>query len=142
MGRTETKGSKAVTIRVLLVEDMRQVHGILADLLSGLGDFAVVQALGTEAEAKLWLIENPGGWDLAVVDLVLDQGSGFAVVPVACEQAQAGGGKVVVFSDYASGNIRGHCLKLGADAVFLKSEMREFMDYCSKLGGFAEAPSP
>jgi DNA-binding NarL/FixJ family response regulator len=131
-----------VTIRVLLVEDMKQVQGILADLLSGLGDFKVEHALGTEAEAKLWLKENPGSWDLAVVDLVLDQGSGFAVVPVACEVARAHGGRVVVFSDYATGNIRGHCLKLGADAVFLKSEIREFMDYCSELGGVAAAPAP
>jgi DNA-binding NarL/FixJ family response regulator len=142
MARTETKGARAVTIRVLLVEDMKQVHGILADLLSGLGDFPIVEALGTEAEAKLWLQENPGAWDLAIIDLVLDQGSGFAVVPVACGQALAHGGKVVVFSDYASGNIRGHCMKLGAHAVFLKSEIREFMDYCSELGGVTAASLP
>jgi DNA-binding NarL/FixJ family response regulator len=142
MARTETKGARAVTIRVLLVEDMKQVHGILAELLSAVGDFPIVEALGTEAEAKLWLRENPGAWDLAIIDLVLDQGSGFAVVPVACDQALAHGGRVVVFSDYASGNIRGHCMKLGAEAVFLKSEIREFMDYCSELGGVTAASSP
>jgi two-component system OmpR family response regulator len=142
MRRTDVKGGSAVTIRVLLIEDMKQVHGILAELLAGLGDFVVVEAIGTEAEAKLWLKENPGAWDLAIIDLVLDQGSGFGVVPVACEHGRAEGGKVVVFSDYASGNIRGHCLKLGADAVFLKSEMHEFMDYCSALGRPTAAPSP
>jgi DNA-binding NarL/FixJ family response regulator len=138
----ETRGTDEVAIRVFLVEDMPQVRGILTDLLAGLGDFPVVHVTGTEAEAKLWLKEHPAGWDLAIVDLVLDQGSGFAVVPIASQQARQNGGKVVVFSDYASGGIRAHCEKLGADAVFLKSEMREFMDYCSRLGGQAATPSP
>lgn len=117
-----------------------QVHGILGDLLSTLGDFRIVAAVATEAEAKLWIAENPGAWDLAVVDLVLDQGSGMGVLPRAGEAARAQGATVVVFSDYASDGIRKHCLRLGADAVFLKSQMQEFMDYCSELGGLAAAP--
>jgi DNA-binding NarL/FixJ family response regulator len=137
MRRIEKKGAGEVTIRVLLVEDMKQVHGILAELLAGVGDFPLVHATATEAEAKLWLAEHPGAWDLAIIDLVLDQGSGFGVVAVAAEQARKHGGQIVVFSDYATDGIRAHCEKLGADAVFLKSEMREFMDYCSDLGGVA-----
>jgi DNA-binding NarL/FixJ family response regulator len=125
-----------VTVRVFLVEDMKQIQGVVTDLLSILGDFEVVGMVGTEAEAKLWLDENAGDWDLAIVDLVLDQGSGLAVVPKARAAAHADA-QVVVFSDYASGGIRAHCEKLGADAVFLKSEMREFMNYCSALGGLA-----
>jgi DNA-binding NarL/FixJ family response regulator len=130
-----------VTVRVFLVEDMKQVQGILADLLSTLGDFRLVSALATEAEAKLWLAEHPGGWDLAIVDLVLDQGSGMGVLSSARQAAAESGGTVVVFSDYASDGIRKHCLKLGADAVFLKSQMQEFMDYCSELGGLEAAPA-
>jgi DNA-binding NarL/FixJ family response regulator len=129
-----------VTVRVLLVEDMMQVQAALADLLAGIGDFRLVAALGTEAEAKLWVAEHPGAWDLAVVDLVLDQGSGLGILPKAREIARLYGGNVVVFSDYASDGIREHCLRLGADAVFLKSQAREFMDYCSELGGLAAAP--
>lgn len=130
-----------VTVRVLLVEDMKQMQAVVTDLLSTLGDFQVVGLVSTEAEAKLWLTENPGAWDLAIVDLVLDQGSGIAVVPRA-SQARHDGGHVVVFSDYASGGIRSHCEKLGANAVFLKSETREFMDYCSALGGHAAVAVP
>lgn len=126
-----------MSVRVFLVEDMQQVQGILADLLASLGDFRLVQAAATEAEAKLWLEEHPDEWDLAVVDLVLDQGSGMGVIP----KAAGSSGRVVVFSDYASNGIRKHCLRLGADAVFLKSQMREFMDYCSELGGLAAAPA-
>jgi DNA-binding NarL/FixJ family response regulator len=130
-----------MTVRVFLVEDMKQVQAALADLLSGLGDFRLVGVTGTEAEARLWLTEHPGAWDLTVVDLVLEQGSGMTVISRAREAANLYGGTVVVFSDYASDGIRDHCLRLGADAVFLKSHMREFMDYCSELGGLAAAPA-
>ena len=130
-----------MTVRVFLVEDMRQVQVVLSDLLSGLGDFRLIDTAATEAEAKLWLAEHPGDWDLAVIDLVLDQGSGMGVVSRAREAADLTRGTVVVFSDYASDGIRNHCLRLGADAVFMKSQMREFMDYCSELGGLAAAPA-
>jgi DNA-binding NarL/FixJ family response regulator len=130
-----------VTVRVFLVEDMLHVRSVLADLLASVGDFRLVRAIGTEAEARLWLAEHPDAWDLAIVDLVLDQGSGMGVLPQAREAADRHGGSVVVFSDYASDGIRAHCLHLGADAVFLKSQTREFMDYCSELGGLEAAPS-
>ena len=127
-----------MTVRVFLVEDMKHVQEIVADLLTSLGDFRLVKAIGNEAEARLWLVEHPGAWDLAVIDLVLDQGSGMGVVSRARESAGRRG-RVIVFSDYASDGIRKHCLRLGADAVFLKSQTREFMDYCSELGGLEAA---
>jgi DNA-binding NarL/FixJ family response regulator len=137
---SRSDGGKAdLSVRVFLVEDMKQVQGVLADLLASLGDFRLVGATRTEAEAKLWLQENPGAWDLAIIDLVLDQGTGMAVIPRARAAAGHEGGNIVVFSDYASDGIRKHCLKLGADAVFLKSQTQEFMDYCSELGGLAAA---
>lgn len=128
-----------MAIRVFLVEDMKHVHGALADLLSEVGEFPIVHATGTEAEAKLWLAENPDAWDLAIIDLVLDQGTGMSVIPHAHESARNGGGKVVVFSDYASDGIRKHCHRLGADAVFLKSQVRDLMHYCSELDGLQAA---
>lgn len=127
-----------MTVRVFLVEDMKHVQEIVAELLTSLGDFRLVKAIGNEAEARLWLVEHPGAWDLAVIDLVLDQGSGMGVVSRAREAAGRDG-RVIVFSDYASDGIRKHCLRLGADAVFLKSQTQEFMDYCSELGGLEAA---
>ncbi len=116
----------------------KSVQRALADLLASLGEFRIVNIAATEAEAKLWLSEHGGEWDLAVLDLVLDQGTGLAVIPRARASA-AKGATIVVFSDYASDGIRKHCLKLGADAVFLKTQTQEFMDYCSELGGLAAA---
>ena len=128
-----------VTVKVFLVEDLKHLQGVVADLLASLGDFRVERAVGTEAEAILWLEENRGGWDLAIIDLILEQGTGMGVI-ARCRQS-APQGKVVVFSDYATPGIRKQCITLGADAVFQKSgEVRAFIDFCSALA--PSAPSP
>jgi len=121
-----------VTIRVLLVEDDRRVHGIVADLLQSIGDLQPVTTVTTEAEANLWLQENPQGWDLAVIDLILEAGTGMGVLSKCRDRAH--GGKAVVLSNYVSPVIGRHCLSLGADAVFHKAhDMDRFIDYCSAL---------
>jgi DNA-binding NarL/FixJ family response regulator len=120
-----------LAIRVFLVEDMQRVHALMSELLRGLGNFTLVGTAGTEAEAISWLGQNKGGWDLAVIDLVLDQGSGIGVVSRCRDRAD--GAKVVVLSEYVTPVIREHCLSLGADAAFLKSEMDEFTAYCGEL---------
>ncbi|MCD6077268.1 MAG: putative response regulator, CheY [Ramlibacter sp.] len=116
--------------RVFLVEDLRNMHTLLADLFASIGGLDIVAISRTEAEARLWLDEHPGGWDLAVIDLVLDQGSGMGVVSQARRQPCSG--KVLVFSSYASPGIRAHCLSLGADAVFDKGEPGEFIEWLSR----------
>lgn len=121
-----------MTVRVLLVEDLPQVQAVVQDLLASLGDFKIAQVATTEAEANLWLDENPQGWDLAVIDLVLEQGTGMGVVARARNRPAAS--KVVVFSDYATNGIRSHCLNLGADVAFRKGDdIRAFIDYCAAL---------
>ena len=68
---------------------------------------------------------------LAVIDLVLEQGAGLEVIR-RC-RADPTGGKVVVFSSYATPGVREHCLELGADAVFDKHAPQEFIAWCSDL---------
>ena len=120
-----------MSIAVLLVEDLKHLRAVVADLLASIGDFVIVGEAGTEAEAKLWLEENPGRWDLAVVDLVLDQGTGMGVIAKCAESTQS---KVVVLSDYATPGVRKHCMSLGADAVFQKSDgVPAFIAYCTAL---------
>ena len=118
-------------VRVLLVEDVGRMRDAMADLMGGLDGFRVVGIASTEEEASTWLDEHPGGWDLAVVDLMLDQGSGMSVL-ARCN-AQPDTGKIVVFSGYASPAIRDHCLKLGADAVFDKASTASLLDFCKEL---------
>jgi two-component system OmpR family response regulator len=112
-------------LRVFLVEDLQTIRSLMNELFASIGGLRVVGTAGTEAEARLWLDDHVGDWDLAIVDLVLEQGSGFGVVRHAGEHRQRG--KVVVFSSYASAGIREHCLRAGADAVFDKAQTEAFI---------------
>jgi CheY-like chemotaxis protein len=121
-----------VTIRVLLVEDDKRVHGIVADLLESIGDIRPVTTVTTEAEANLWLQENPDGWDLAVIDLILHEGTGLGVLSKC--RPRPGGGRAVILSNYVSPVIHKHCVALGADAVFHKAhDMHRFIEFCAAL---------
>jgi DNA-binding NarL/FixJ family response regulator len=120
-----------VPIRVFLVEDTKQLQDVICDLLAGLGDFQLVATATTEAEANLWLAEHPRSWDLAIIDLVLEQGTGMGVI-AHCRRT-CPSGKVVVFSDYVTPGIRKYCLKLGAEAAIPKADIPAFMGYCTEL---------
>ncbi len=124
-------------VRVFLVEDMKHLRAVFEDLLRSVGNFSVVGSAATEAEANLWLEEQPHGWDLVITDLVLAEGTGFGVVKK-CRQ-RPGGRKVVVLSDYVTPVIERHCLALGADAAIAKSDMPAFLAF---LGGVGDTPGP
>ena len=109
----------------------------MGDLLQSLGDFRIVGSAATEAEALAWLDQHAGHWDLAIIDLVLDQGTGINVIARARLRGQQA--SVAVLSSYVSTGIRRHCLKLGADAAFQKdSELGDFLAFCSALPGAEE----
>lgn len=124
-----------MTINVFLVEDTKQLQGVISDLLGSLGDFVLAGTATTEAEANLWLAEHPDSWDLAIIDLVLEQGTGMGVIAKCRRSCPAG--KVIVFSDYVTPGIRRHCLALGAEAAITKADMPAFMGYCSELAAAA-----
>jgi DNA-binding NarL/FixJ family response regulator len=125
-------------IRVFLVDDSSKTRRLLADVLAGHG-FTFVGEAGTEAEANFWLDEHPGSWDLAIVDLLLEQGAGLGVV-ARCRRTSSPG-KVVVFSAYASPGVRNRCMELGADAVFDKTDLGSMLEYCKRLS-HREPPQP
>src|SRR4051812_35428654 len=106
--------------RAFVAEDAADVRESLTLLLEQEG-FIVVGTARTEYEAIDWLQQNEGGWDLAIIDLVLYEGSGFNVVRHSKDSLHPG--KVLVYSGYASDAIRAHCQKLGADAVISKTEV-------------------
>lgn len=112
-----------------LVEDNQT---ILDNLIETLTEIAMVKVVGhaaTEAEASHWLSVNDGHWQLAVVDMFLQEGSGMGVL-AGCRQREPYQ-KVVVLTNYATAAIRERSLALGADAVFDKSnELDEFFAYC------------
>lgn len=122
---------QGVELRVFLVEDLQRMRGLLGDLFASIGGFRIVATAGTEAEANLWLDEHRGGWDVAIIDLVLEQGAGMNVIR-RCK-ADRHGGRIVVFSSYATPGVRQHCLDLGADAVFDKGETAQFIAWFGDL---------
>jgi DNA-binding NarL/FixJ family response regulator len=118
-----------VELRTYIVEDNATIR---ENLIGALEELASIRALGwaeTEGQAKNWLVEHDDGWDLAIVDLFLKQGSGLGVLE-ACQQ-RASGQRVVVLSNYATTDMRKRCMQLGADAVFDKSnEIDALVEYC------------
>lgn len=118
---------------VVLVEDSPTQVAALRRVFDELG-LPLAAVHPTEAQAKLWLAANPDSWHLAVVDLILEQGTGMGVIS-RCRQRPPGA-KVVVLSDYATPGIRAHCFKLGADAVFQKAgETDAFIGLVRELAG-------
>lgn len=124
-------------LRVFLVEDLQRMRALLDDLFASIGGLRVVGHASTEAEANLWLEDHAGGWDVAVVDLVLEQGAGMNVIR-RCKRDSVGG-RVVVFSSYASPGVRQHCLDLGADAVFEKGQTAQFIGWFADFAGRPKA---
>jgi DNA-binding NarL/FixJ family response regulator len=119
-------------INAYLVEDSVVIAENLIATLEELTGVRVIAHSGLESQARAWLTAGDSDWQLAIVDIFLREGSGLGVL-TACQQRSAGR-KVVVISNYATPEMRKHCLALGADAVFDKStEIDALVDYCREL---------
>lgn len=120
-----------VTLRVLIAEDSCNVVEALALMLAAAGATQVVGVVANEAEALAWAESHGTAWDLAIVDLILDQGAGFNVIRRLKQHNAAG--RIVVFSGFTSDVIRNHCRSLGADLVLGKHQNQELAKYVEKL---------
>lgn len=107
-----------MTLHALLVEDNPLIRQNLIPTLEALSEARIEGVAETEAEAIAWL-ESHDGWDVAVVDLFLREGSGLGVI--AWCRTRKPNQRVVIFSNYATEEVRRRALMLGADAVFDKS---------------------
>ena len=120
-------------IRTFLVDDNPT---ILDNLVSTLEELAPVKMIGSadsENDGAAWLNRHSGQWDLAIIDLFLKQGSGLGILE-ACKR-RAGPQKLVVFSNYATKEMRLKCAQLGVDAVFDKStQIDALVSYCTAQG--------
>ena len=128
-----------MAVRMFLVDDMQGMVALMNDLCDTLGDVEVVGTSATEAEAIDWLERNPGGWDVAIVDLVLAQGSGISLITRA--RAASATAQIAVFSGYASPGVEEHCRRLGANVVFSKQETRRFLEWLDGLRSAARGPA-
>lgn len=111
---------------VLIVEDSRNMQAALCDLLRSIG-CQVVGTVGSELAAVEWMLQHRSEWRLAVLDLMLEDGSGFGVLGRLHREFPDR--TIVVFSEFATPAIKEKCVALGASAAFLKSELKEFVDF-------------
>ena len=115
-------------LRIFLVEGDPATRKRLAEWFLDQKNARLVGIAATEDDAKNWLSKHRSAWDLAVVDLFLEQGSGLAVVQGCRDRSLKQ--KLIVLSDYATPEIRERSLILGADAVYDRTtELDEFLDY-------------
>lgn len=116
-------------MRTYLVEDNPTIRDSLISTLEELAPVETVGTSDTQEEGAEWLTQHDDQWDLAIVDLFLKSGSGLGVLQ-ACRMRDKRK-KMVVFSNFATREMRLRCDQLGVDAVFDKStEIDDLLAYC------------
>jgi len=126
-----------VPISTFLVEDNPLIRHNLIAAMEDEADILLVGTAATEAEAIERLDACDPPWELLVVDLFLEEGSGLGIVKRYRERRA--GQRVVVLTNYGTDDIAGWARELGADAVFDKSAgLDDFFSFCAGLG--VEAP--
>lgn len=124
-------------MRVLIVEDSRPTAETLREWLETLGGFHVVGTLASEMAATEWLQAHRESWDLAILDLMIESGTGFNLIRRA--KQSSGLGKAIVFSAYATPSVAQRCVELGAAAAFEKSAPDLLLAY---LEGLKQSHAP
>jgi DNA-binding NarL/FixJ family response regulator len=116
-------------VRILVVEDSPHMQAALTDLAGSIEGSRVRATLRSEEEATEWLLQHKQDWDIATIDLVLQEGSGFNLIRRLRDQHPTG--TIVILSEFATPAIEHRCRELGADAVFRKSNASAFANYLS-----------
>lgn len=118
-------------LKAYVVEDNPTIRENLIGALEELTCVRVVGNCATEDEGLDWLERNTQDWDLAIIDLFLQRGSGIRLVQRISRRRD--NQKIIVFSNYVNPSVRKRCAQLGVDAVFDKSTEIDFLvDYCAR----------
>ena len=126
-----------MTISAVVVEDSKEILGVVEDLLGQIGPYRVIGRIETEMDGTAWAERHGKRFDLAVIDLVLREGSGFNLIKRFRQASPRA--RILVLSDYATPAIKTRCVEIGADAVFSKGEINAFASYLSGEAPLAEA---
>ena len=122
----------AAPLKTFIVEDSAVIRLNLVNTLQELAPVKVVGAVATQREALDKLADDSLQCDLVIVDIVLQDGTGFAVL--AEPAVHRGAREFVVLTNYASSAVQRRCAELGARRVFDKSnEIDDLLDYCRDL---------
>jgi len=118
-------------LKAYVVEDNPTIRENLIGALEELTCVRVIGNSATEDEGLQWLEQNAQDWDIVIVDLFLQRGSGIRLVQRVRRRSATQ--KIVVFSNYVNASVRKRCAQLGVDAVFDKSTEIDFLvDYCAR----------
>jgi two-component system OmpR family response regulator len=118
-------------LKAYVVEDNATIRENLIGALEELTCVRVVGNSATEDEGLQWLEQNAQLWDMVIVDLFLQRGSGIRLVQRIRRRSVSQ--KIIVFSNYVNASVRKRCAQLGVDAVFDKSTEIDFLvDYCAR----------
>lgn len=127
-------------LKTFIVEDSAV---ILENLIAALEELTEVRVVGTAADeeaAVAWMRNEAGRFDLVIVDVFLNSGSGLGVLQAANQMSSHS--RRVVLTNYATMEMRKRCMEIGADRVFDKSgELDQLINYCGRIAdGRATAP--
>lgn len=118
-----------MVLNAFLVEDRQDIRDTLVEAMEEVAPLKFVGEASSEKAARDWLNANHVQWDLAIVDLFLDEGTGFGVLREC--QSRSARQKVVVLTGHNQNRVLEHCRELGADAVFDKSEdVEKLVEFC------------
>ena len=118
-------------LKAYVVEDNATIRENLIGALEELTCVRVIGDSATEDEGLQWLEQNAKDWDMVIVDLFLQRGSGIRLVQRVHRRSPSQ--KIIVFSNYVNASVRKRCAQLGVDAVFDKSTEIDFLvDYCAR----------
>jgi DNA-binding NarL/FixJ family response regulator len=114
-------------LKVFLIEDASRIRSILIDVLQRTGRIEVIGFAEGECDAlnQLRTIE----WDVAIVDIRLNEGSGLGVLAGLKDDLKSYG-KRLVFTNSPSPDLRVRSMALGADDFFDKSKDLDMLVCC------------
>ena len=119
-----------IVLSAFIAEDSAVIREGLIGALEELAPIEVVGTAEDEQSAVNWLADHH--CDVVVVDVFLKSGSGLGILRFA--RTLRRDMKCVVLTNYATPQMRGKCLELGAARVFDKSsEIEELIIYCEQL---------
>ncbi|MBH1963234.1 MAG: response regulator [Comamonadaceae bacterium] len=120
-----------MVLKAILVDDSAKIRETLVPALEELAGFVVVATAESAKEALAAMNAYPE-WQVMILDMFLKEGSGLEVLNTSRNRETWK--KVIVLTNYATGQIRERSIALGADAVFDKStELDDFFVFCASL---------
>lgn len=114
-------------LRLVHVEDNPDYRDLLAQRLQEQQCIDIVHSAERSDDAVDWLRKNPDAWDLLVLDIFLTEGHGYQVLKAATGRAPHQ--HAVFLTSYTRDPAREQALSLGANAVFDKLRVDDFLAY-------------